>query len=85
MTDITERETRVSASDIRRLCGNVSDHQVAAIEASNAGIADVEAAMAWITGDGAILARNGHPLAERARAVYDILAPEAEGWDDERS
>ena len=73
------------AGDVRRLCGNIADHQLEAILETGAGFDDIEAAVAWAQGEDDVMGKTRRPLAGPARAVYDILAPEAEGWDDETS
>ena len=82
---ISDTLVRPGEGDIRRLCGNLADHQVQAILSTGASFDDIEAAVAWAQGEDDVMGRERRPLRGAALAVYDVLSPEAEGWDDEGS
>jgi hypothetical protein len=66
----------LTAEDVRELCGDVLDWQVAAILALRPSSGDVAAAAAWASGDDE-LGQAGRPLEGVAAQVYDLLAADA--------
>jgi hypothetical protein len=74
MTNDFETKAKLEAEDVRRLCGEIVDWKVRAIIESGASIADVELAMARLTGADDILRDQPQPLDGAAALVYDLLA-----------
>ena len=73
MPNDLETGARLSAGDVRRLCGDLLDSQVSAIIASGASVADVEIAVARLTGADDMMRDQPVPLDGVAAAVYDLL------------
>jgi hypothetical protein len=73
----------LNAEIVRRLCGDILDQTVADILETGASVADVEAAMAWMTGETDAMGEARVPLSGLPAAVYDLLIVEQDG-DDER-
>ncbi|MDE2181485.1 MAG: hypothetical protein KGJ78_00545 [Alphaproteobacteria bacterium] len=71
-----------SASDLRRLLGDIASAKVQAILAIKPTLADVEEARAWSEGDGDLLSKTGHPLTGKAAMIYDVLSA---GQEDDRA
>jgi 3-deoxy-D-manno-octulosonate 8-phosphate phosphatase KdsC-like HAD superfamily phosphatase len=71
----------LSADEVRRICGDLSDATVEAIMATGATAADVDAAVAWETRSFELRSEE-HGLAGAAAEVRDILA-EDEDWNEE--
>ncbi|MDR3471336.1 MAG: hypothetical protein P4M09_06560 [Devosia sp.] len=71
---------RPNADDVRRLCGSVTDQQIAAILATGARLDEIETAVAWVAGEDDVMGEERRPLAGRAGAVYDILSAEVVEW-----
>jgi len=74
MANRLEDARRLSAPEIRRLCGELQDWKVAAIEATDATLEEVEEAAAWAAGDDEIKGDARRSLTGAAAAVYDLLA-----------
>jgi len=74
MAERLEQAAGPTATEIRRLCGELQDWKVAAIEATGATIEEVEEAAAWAAGDDEILGDARRALSGGAAAVYDLLA-----------
>ena len=72
------------ADAVRRLCGNVTDRQVAEILGTGAGLDDIEVAVGWASGEDDVMGKERRPLSGGAVAVYDILVAEDVDWDDDR-
>ncbi len=73
MTSTERSQEPLSAADVRRICGEVLDWKVAAISASGATLADLEAAAAWLEGRDDAMAEARRPLAGASAVVYDLL------------
>lgn len=76
------RTAGATASDLRRLLGDIASAKAQAILAVRPTVADVEEARAWSEGDGDLLAKTGKPLTGKAALVYDVLSADD---DDERA
>lgn len=72
----------LDAEIVRRLCGDVLDGTVVDILETGASVADVEAAMAWMTGEADAVGEARAPLSGVPAAVYDLLIVEQDGDDD---
>ena len=68
---------------VRRLCGEISDGGLAAIVASRASIADLEAAIAWAEGESDVMGEARRPVVGAVAELYDLLMAERID-DDER-
>lgn len=69
-----------TVDDVRRIVGEIDDAKTVAILALRPTMADLEQAALWAVGNGDVLAKQGHPLAGVAAAIFDLLtADEDEG------
>ena len=73
----------LDAEIVRRLCGDVLDRTVADILETGASVADVEAAMVWMTGETDAMGEARLPLSGVPAAVNDLLIVEQD-IDNER-
>ena len=83
MNNSPDKEKRLLASDVRRLCGEILDSKVTAILATGATLGDLEAAVAWRLGEDDVMDDTLPPLSGDAAAVYDILVREDEFLEEE--
>jgi len=74
--------TRLSADDIRGLCGDILDWKLEAILELEPSAVDVAAAVAWAEGTDE-LAEQGRPLSGMTAQVYDLLVADGE-LDEQR-
>jgi hypothetical protein len=74
--------TGLGHDELRRLCGDIVDWKIAAIEQLHATPEEVEEAVAWAAGEDDVMAAERKPLSGRVAAVYDILTADDE--DDVR-
>ncbi len=81
--NVSERltETEPTAADVRDVCGDVLDWQIAAILDLRPSRGDIAAAAAWAAGEDD-LDRAGRPLEGLAAQVYDVLC--ADDYGEER-
>ncbi len=75
---------RPTFEEIRRLVGPMTDDRLAAIAATGASPAEIELAATYAKGMGDVPGRDGHPLAGRAAAVFDILRADDELLEPDR-
>ncbi len=68
----TANET-ATHDDVTAVFGSIADSIVAKILATGATRADLDAVVAWISGETETLSEAGHPLSGTAAAVYEIL------------
>jgi len=71
----------LSSDEIRRICGDLPDWKVAAIQATGIQSGALEEAVAWSTGDDETTPRRHLPAASPAARVYDILVADEEEPD----
>lgn len=64
----------ITAEDVRKLCGEVEDQQVAAILATGATLEELEEAVAWAGGLDDVMGEERKPLTGAAAQIYDLLA-----------
>ncbi|MGZ5917504.1 MAG: hypothetical protein ACXWJ4_09325 [Methyloceanibacter sp.] len=84
-TDGSKKQPPLTSDEIRRLGGPLADNTVAAILATGASIADLEAAVIYARGEGDYVDRLGHPLIGTMAQLSDILArDELYAINDER-
>jgi hypothetical protein len=65
----------LSAADIRRLVGAVTDDTLLAILKCEPTTEELEVAASYLSGEG--LARAGHPMTGKVAQIYDILSADA--------
>ena len=70
---------RLTAEDVRRIAGRISDDRVAAILATGATAAQVTEAFTWLTSDDYLGRGLQRPLKGTVADVYEILKPD---WPD---
>ncbi len=76
-------ERQLNPEIVRRLCGEITDGAVAAIVASQASLADLETALAWVDGESDVMGEARRPIAGVVAELYDLLMAERTD-DDER-
>jgi hypothetical protein len=67
---------RLTADDLHKIVGRVSDDRVTAILATGATAAQVTEAFTWLTGDEYLGGTLERPLSGVVAAVYEILRPD---------
>jgi hypothetical protein len=65
-----------SHDDLTRILGKVDDAKIIEILALKPTLQDLEEAALWVTGDGDVLAKEGHPLSGIVAAIVDIISDE---------
>jgi len=70
---------RLTAEDVRRIAGRISDDRVAAILTTGATAAQVTEAFTWLTSDDYLGGGLRRPLKGTVADVYEILKPD---WPD---
>lgn len=78
-----DRPGRLGRHDILEIAGDIEDAKVAAIERSGATRDQLEAAVAWATGQSGVMGKQHKPLSGVIAEVYDILTAD-EALDEER-
>jgi hypothetical protein len=73
----------LSAAEIRRVCGEILDWKIAAISASGASLADLEAAAAWLEGRDDAMGEARRPLTGDAALIYDLLIRSEETLEED--
>jgi hypothetical protein len=68
--------------DIGHIIGDVDDLKAAEILALKPTVADLEEAAIWLSGDGDVLAKDGHKLGDIAAQILDMLDAPEEGEED---
>ncbi|QKV19494.1 hypothetical protein [Oricola thermophila] len=72
----------ISSADIRRICGDMPDWKVAAIQAAGGDINDLKQAVAWSTGDDETTPLRHLPPGSPAASIYAVLIAGEEEEDD---
>ncbi len=67
-----------SHDDLTRILGEVDDAKIIEILALKPTLQDLEEAPLWLTGDGDVLAKEGHPLGGVVAAIVDIMISDEE-------
>lgn len=70
--------------DIKRLFGDIDDHTIAEIEASEATIVELEEVVSYLAQKDDIRGDANHPLSGRGLAVFNLLRSQDERWDEDR-
>jgi hypothetical protein len=73
----------LTASEVRRLVGDVPDARVQAILATGATLEELEEAAAWASGESDVLGELERPLTGTIAQLYDILTID-EAYESER-
>ena len=73
----------LTRAEIVRVAGDIGDAKVASIEALDATLEELEAAIAWALGESDVMGDQRVPLAGRTAMLYDILTAD-EDYGDER-
>lgn len=68
--------SRLSADEVRKIVGRISDDRLTAILASGATAAQVTEAFTWLTSDEYRAGGVQRPLSGAVAEVYDILKPD---------
>jgi hypothetical protein len=74
----------LTAEDVRRIVGRLSDDRISAILATGATQAEVVEAFTWLSSDEYLAGGLERPLSGVVADVYEILKPE-EADEDERT
>lgn len=67
-----------SHDDLTRILGEVDNAKIVEILALKPILQDLEEAALWLTGDGDVLAKEGHPFGEVVAAIVDIMISDEE-------
>jgi hypothetical protein len=78
-----EGDARATHEDLVHIVGEIDDGTAAAILALEPSVAEVEQAFMWISGEGELVDRAGHPLAGKTADIVDILAAELPPEEEE--
>lgn len=81
MTDTMHHHTLLTHDEVRRLCGDIVDWKIAAIIASGATAEELEACVAWLSGEDDVMGEERKPLDGKAAELYDILTADDE-WEE---
>ncbi|HWE20456.1 MAG TPA: hypothetical protein VG758_25325 [Hyphomicrobiaceae bacterium] len=73
--DTRSTASRLSADEVRKIVGRISDDPLAAILATGATAAQVTEAFTWLTSDEYLAGSLQRPLSGPVAEVYDILRP----------
>jgi len=73
-----QHSATASRDDVRHILGDIDDAKIIDILKLRPTLVDLEEAAIWATGDGDVLAKDGHPLTGVAADIVDILAVEEE-------
>ena len=76
--------TQLTASEIRKIVGRLSDDRVAAIIATGASAAEVLEAFTWLSTGERPSGRLVRPLGGAVAEVYEILRPDLPDIEEER-
>ena len=68
----------VGHDDLTRILGEVDDAKIVEILALKPTLQELEEAAVWVTGDGDVLAKSGHPLGGVVAAIVDIMISDEE-------
>ena len=68
----------VGRDDLKRIFGEVDDAKIVEILALKPTLPELEQAAMWITGNGDVLARSGHPLTGTPAAIVAIMTADEE-------
>lgn len=71
------RTVPVTAGDVRRLAGPVTDATIAAVLRTEPSMEDLAVAASYLRGEGSAVDRLGHPMAGTVAQLYDILNADA--------
>ena len=72
----------LTASEIRRIVGDITDAKVMAILATDPSLEDLEEAVAWVEGETDVLGDLNLPMTGKVGEIYEILTA-GEEWEEE--
>jgi hypothetical protein len=78
----TEALKLLTASDVRRLCGDILDWRVSAIVATGGTLDDLETALAFANGEDDVMGEDRRALAGSAAQIYELVVAEEEFPDE---
>jgi hypothetical protein len=67
---------------ILKMCGELADWKIAAIERSRGSLEELEVALAWAAGESDVMGKERHPLAGSALRLYEILMADEDEWEE---
>jgi hypothetical protein len=73
----------LSAGDVLRIVGPVTDDTLLAVLKCEPTMEDLEVAASYLRGEGSKVGRSGHPMSGRVAQIYDILSADALYAEDE--
>ena len=73
----------LSAGDVLRVVGAVTDDTLLAILKYEPTMEDLEVAASYLRGEGSRVDRTGHPMSGKVAQIYDILSADALYAEDE--
>jgi hypothetical protein len=68
----------IDQHELKTIVGNIDETQLVDILKLQPTLAELEEAVAWASGDGDIVGKEGHPLTDKVSAIVDILTTEDE-------
>ena len=72
------KKVTATRDDLLHLFGEIDERKLLDILALRPTFAEIEEASLWATGDGDVLAKDGHPLSGTAAEVVNILIADEE-------
>ena len=63
----------ISGHELKLIVGNIDETQVIDILKLQPTVSELEEAVVWATGDGDVLAKEGHPLTGKVADIVEIL------------
>jgi hypothetical protein len=68
----------IDQHELKTIVGNIDETQLVEILKLQPTLAELEEAVAWASGDGDIVGREGHTMTDKVSAIVDILTAEDE-------
>lgn len=68
----------INQHELKTIVGNIDETQLVEILKLQPTLAELEEAVAWGSGDGDIVGREGHTMTDKVSAIMDILTAEDE-------
>lgn len=78
---MTISNPKTSMAAITKICGELPDWKISAIEKSGASLNDLQVALVWAAGEDDVMAESGHKLEGAALTVYEILMADEDDTD----
>jgi hypothetical protein len=77
----TRGKSVASPEELRNLLGHIDPETAVKVLELSPTIAELEEVSMWLTGQGNVPERAGHPLEGRAAAIYEMLAADERDQD----